>query len=75
MADTTQQTTDENTIIFVKQVMAAEDMMFGFGTTAQIREGINVPLTKINAYTMPYDNTRSVGQVLDELLANQTLGA
>ena len=62
----------EDTIIFVKQLAGAEDMMFGFGTTAQIREGQNVTLSKINAYTVPYDNTRTVGQALDELFANTT---
>lgn len=58
---------ETTTLIFVKQLAGAEDLMFGFGTTAQIRENQNITLTLINSSTMPYDNTRSVKDALDEL--------
>jgi hypothetical protein len=48
----------------------AEDLVFGFGNIAQIREGSTVSVTKINAALIPYDNTRSVKDVLDLLVAN-----
>jgi len=63
---------EEVKVVFARQRAGAEDLIFGFGTTAQIREGENVTITFINADTIPYDSTRSVKQVIDELLANQT---
>ena len=62
-------TTDDNKLIFVKQLAGQEDLMFGLGTTAQVREGETVTITLINADSIPYDSTRSVKDVLDELLA------
>ena len=59
---------ENDELLFVKQLGGAEDLMFGFGTTMQFREGEAVTLTKINAATIPYDGTRSVKDVLDELL-------
>ena len=62
----------EDIKIFVKQKAGAEDLLFGLGTTAQVREGENVTINLINADTIPYDSTRSVKDVLDELLASIT---
>ena len=62
-------TDTENKKIFIKQRAGAEDLLFGLGTTAQVREGENVTVNFINASTIPYDSTRSVKDVLDELLA------
>lgn len=62
-------TEEEDKLIFVKQLAGAEDLAFGFGSVSQIREGENVIVTLLNADNIPYDNTRSVKQVLDELLA------
>ncbi len=61
--------TDEGKIIFVKQLAGAEDLMFGFGSVSQVREGDNTTINLINAHTIPYDATRSVGDVLDFLLS------
>ena len=65
-------TTEEvKPLVFVKQLAGAEDLLFGFGAVSQIRGEDNVVVTMINADTIPYDSTRSVKQVLDELLAAQ----
>ena len=66
-------TTTEDTpkLVFARQLAGAEDLIFGFGSTAQIREGENVTITFINADTIPYDATRTIKQALDELFANQ----
>ncbi len=56
-------------VIFVKQKAGTEDLMFGFGSVSQVREGANATINLINAHTIPYDATRSVGDVLDTLLA------
>jgi len=69
MADTTE--TDTEQLVFSRQVAGAEDLVFGFGSMAQIREGENVTITLINSSNIPYDSTRSVKQVIDELLVNQ----
>jgi len=58
----------EKKAIFVKQVAGEEDLMFGFGEISQVREGENIIIHKINAHTIPYDDTRSIGDVLDFLL-------
>jgi len=63
MATTTADT--QNLKIFVKQRAGAEDLLFGLGTTAQVREGENVTINYINASTIPYDSTRTVKDVLD----------
>ena len=59
-------------LVFTRQVAGAEDLVFGFGSIAQIREGESVPITLINAGTIPFDATRSVKDVIDELLLVQT---
>jgi len=61
--------TVEEKLVFTRQVAGAEDLIFGFGSTAQIREGESVTISLINADTIPFDTTRSVKQVLDEILA------
>lgn len=66
MADTN---TDEEQLIFVKQKAGVEDLMFGIGSVAQVREGENVTINQISAADIPYDSTRSVKDALDELLA------
>lgn len=68
MADTPVVTEDDK-VIFVKQLAGAEDLLFGLGSTSQVREGETVAINFINASTIPYDSTRSVKDVLDELLA------
>jgi len=60
--------TIEETLVFTRQVAGAEDLIFGFGSTAQIREGESVTISLINADTIPYETTRSVKQVIDEIL-------
>ena len=67
MADTS--TNEDGKVIFVKQVAGAEDLMFGFGSISQVREGENTTINLINAHTIPFDNTRSVGDVLEYLLS------
>lgn len=61
--------TDE--FIFVKDRIGAEDLLFGFGTAQQIRDGEFVSISKINAESIPYrksDGTVvSVKAALDEL--------
>jgi hypothetical protein len=54
-------------LIFVKQTAGAEDLMFGFGSVSQVREGENVTLNLINADTIPYTDTLSVKEALDEI--------
>ena len=62
------------TLVFTRQIAGAEDLLFGFGTVAQIREAKNVTVTLLNASHIPYDSTRSVKDVLDELLLAQVQG-
>ena len=64
MAETTEK------LVFVKQLAGEEDLIFGLGSVAQVREGETVTITMINASSIPYDSNRSVKDVLDELLAN-----
>jgi len=61
--------TTETKLVFTRQVAGAEDLIFGFGSTAQIREGESVTISLINADTIPFDTTRSVKQVIEEILA------
>ena len=63
--------TDLEFKIFVKQPAGVEDLLLGLGSTSQVRQGENVVITYINAHNIPYDSTRSIGDVLDTLLAAQ----
>ena len=63
----TEETT--TTKVYTKQIAGAEDLLFGFGTVMQFREGEAITITQINAANIPYDESRSVKDVLDQLLA------
>ncbi len=63
-------TTNEDELVFTRQLMGAEDMIFGFGAESQIRDGDTTVVTYINSAHIPYDSTRSVKQVIDEILLN-----
>ena len=65
--------TVEETLVFTRQIAGAEDLIFGFGSISQIREGENTTISLINSNTIPYDNTRSVKDALDELFANAAI--
>ena len=60
---------EELKLVFIRQKAGVEDLMWGFGSEQQIREGENVVVSMINASHIPYDSTRSVKDVLDEILA------
>ena len=63
--------TTEEPLVFTRQVLGAEDIIFGFGSIAQIREGENVSISLVNSAHIPYDSTRSVKDVIDGLLLAQ----
>ncbi len=65
----TENVIEDKPLVFVKQVGGAEDLLFGFGTVMQFREGEAITITQINAANIPYDESRSVKDVLDQLLA------
>ena len=65
----TETITEAESLVFTRQLMGAEDILFGFGSTAQIREGENTTISLVNADTIPYDSARSVKQALDEIFA------
>ena len=58
---------------FTRQLAGAEDIRFGFGVVTQIRNGQNVPVTDINADTIPYDTHDSVKSIVDKILAKYPL--
>jgi len=55
--------------VYVRQKMVTEDIVFGLDKIVQIRQGKRVEGTKVNAHMIPYDETQSIGDVLDLLLA------
>ncbi len=69
---TTAETTAEDILVFTRQLGGVEDLIFGFGTESQIRNGNNVVVTHINASHIPFDSTRSVKDVIDEILVAQS---
>jgi len=67
---------EEEQLVFNRQLGGAEDLIFGFGSESQIRDGDTTIVTYINSAHIPYDSTRSVKQVVDEILLSLTqLGA
>jgi len=45
---------EEDELLFVKDLIGAEDILFGEGEIQQIRDGELVLITKINAGSIPY---------------------
>ncbi len=60
-------------IKFVKQLGGSEDLLFGFGSIVQVRNGQPVTITKINAETIPYDSIESVKSIIDQILVKYPL--
>ncbi len=60
-------------VTFIKQLGGAEDLIFGFGTIAQIRNGQTVTISKINADTIPYNDADSIGAIIAKILAKYPL--
>jgi len=64
---------DLTDVVFVKQLGGAEDLMFGFGTVMQIRNGHSVIISLINADAIPYDTSDTVKTILDKILLKYPL--
>ncbi len=64
---------DLTEVVFVKQLGGVEDLMFGFGTVMQIRNGSTVIVSLINAESIPYDTVDTVKSVLDKIIAKYPL--
>ena len=60
-------------IIYVTNLIGAEDLLLGEGIVQQNRDGEPVNLTKINAHNLPYRNPQgqlvTIGQALDDIYA------
>lgn len=58
-------------LIFVKDLIGAEDMLFGEGDVQQVRDGELVNVSKINAKSIPYRTPSgeliTIGEALDRL--------
>jgi len=54
---------------FVKQLGGVEDLMWGFGSVSQLRNGQAVTITAINSAAIPYDQTDSVKTIIDKIIA------
>ena len=67
---------DTDTKIYIKQIVVAQDVSFGIGTEAQVRNGINVNGDKINSNHIVFNSPdspyhgKTVTEVLDILLAS-----
>lgn len=46
-----------------------EDLIFGFGSVTQNRNGRQVSITKLNAQNIPFDELRTLKKVVDDLEA------
>ena len=54
---------------FIKQLGGVEDLMWGFGSVTQLRNGQAVTITNINADSIPYDQADSVKTIIDRIIA------
>ena len=59
--------------VYVKQRIVEQDVEFGLGKVIQIRSGQRIEGTQINASSIPYDASRTVADVLKQLLDAQGL--
>ena len=58
---------------FMKQLGGVEDLLWGFGSIMQIRNGQAVTITLINADAIPYDNVDSVKAIIEKILIKYPL--
>ena len=58
---------------FMKQLGGVEDLLWGFGSIMQIRNGQAITLTLINADAIPYDNVDSVKAIIEKILIKYPL--
>jgi hypothetical protein len=69
--------TTEETLIFVKDLIGKEDILFGEGEVQQIRDGEVVLVSMVNAETIPYRTPAgeliTVKAALDYLYAQSEL--
>ena len=59
---------DLKEVKFIKQLGGTEDLMFGFGSVMQFRNGKSVTITLINADTIPFDTVDSVKSIIEKIL-------
>ncbi len=64
---------DLTEVVFVKQLGGVEDLMFGFGTVMQIRNGNTVVVSLISAEAIPYDTADTVKSIIDKIIAKYPL--
>ena len=62
-----------NDLKFVKQLGGVEDLLWGFGSIMQIRNGQAITISKINADSIPYDNAQSIKSIIDKILVKYPL--
>lgn len=56
-------------ITVTRNKLGLEDLLFGTGTTSQVRGGVATTVTKINAANLPFDETQNLAQALDGINA------
>ena len=67
-------TEQPNRNVYVKQKIVEQDIELGLNKVIQVRAGQRVEGKQVNAFSIPYDANRSVGDVLKTLLANAGIG-
>lgn len=50
--------------VIKKSLAGSEDLLLGFGTEVQVRNDKNIEITKINASNIPYDENKSISEVI-----------
>ncbi len=64
---------DLDQVKFIKQLGGTEDLMWGFGTVTQIRNGQTVIISLINGDMIPYDTNNSITEKIDQIIAKYPL--
>jgi len=55
--------------VYTKHRIGAQDINFGIGTEIQIRNGKRVEVKWVDSSDIPYEQGKSVKEILDELVA------
>ncbi len=61
-------------IVVERNLAGLEDLLFGVGTEMQVRDGLEVPVTKINAKNLPFDELSNLGEILGAIIIELTDG-
>ena len=69
---------EDKDVVFIANLAGQEDLLLGYDTATQVRDGEIVSITPVNAHSIPYRKIdgviTTIGDVMDEFFRAQNQG-